>query len=435
MHLFLDSAKSNSFVSLYNSAAIFLFSAVSLVVPSGYSYGPLLLFIGGLLLFHKVRQRFSIDDWLFVGVLFFYFVINSALILHHDLPVRHYDNIIRVILAIPVYFLLIRYPPQEKYFWLGLVVGALGAGVFAVFQIYTSHANIIDNRANGFIHAIQFGDISLLTAGLVFCGGLWHVHENKFYFLITFFASSLLGLAASLLSSSRGGWLAIPLLFLVYYLASDTFLRKKIAWFFVLGGFVFSTSYIILPETNFLKKRVAVTHYEINAYFDKGTDYTSVNSRVMMWQSGLNAFKYKPILGWGDLVAIKSYFPSQWSELNKLDNFNHLHNEYIDALAKKGLVGFTALMALYLIPLYYFIGLMRTRQADVMPFAAAGVVLIVCVMTFGLTQCFLAHNSGTTVFVFYLVIIKAYCRNIVAAREKVDDSAPLISDAIKTPPI
>ena len=59
---------------------------------------------------------------------------------------------------------------------------------------------------------------------------------------------------------------------------------------------------------------------------------------------------------------------------------------------------------------------MRTRQADVMPFAAAGVVLILCVMVFGLTQCFLAHNSGTMAFVFYLVIIKAYCRNIVAAR-------------------
>jgi O-antigen ligase len=75
-------------------------------------------------------------------------------------------------------------------------------------------------------------------------------------------------------------------------------------------------------------------------------------------------------------------------------------------------MGIIVLMALLLVPLKYFLTLVtRTYDQDSVAFAAAGVVLMVCVMVFGLTQTFLAHISGVTIFSFYLVIITAYCRN------------------------
>lgn len=395
----------------------FLFSAISLVVPSGFSYGAALLVLGSFALLY-LRPRFALQrhDWVFILTLAGYVFIYVSLNIYHNLPANAYDKLLRYLLVIPVYFLLISYPSTPNYFWCGVAVGAFGAGIFAIYQVFIKVVWL--QRAYGFLNPIQFGDISLLMAALSVICCLSFFGRYKFLSLILI-VSSIMGLCASLLSGGRGGWLAIPVVIFVVC----KMLKLSIRNFFLLivsFSFVISLGLFLSPNENFLKNRIILIKSEVSEYINNDAyslNNASFGTRVKMWQNGVDAFKSKPILGWGSLTAIKNNYPAEWFELNNYDStLNHLHNEYIDALAKKGLVGFTALMAMYLIPLYYFIGLMRTRQADVMPFAAAGVVLILCVMVFGLTQCFLAHNSGTMVFVFYLVIIKAYCRNIVAAR-------------------
>lgn len=409
--------KENSLMRIFCSFSVFLFSAISLVVPSGFSYGALLLVLGSIVLL-RFRPSFSFQkhDWIFVLTLAGYFFINVLSNLYHGLPANAYDNVSRYLLAIPVYFLLILYNPEKNYFWFGVVFAAISAAIFTVYQKYA----VVGwwGRPVGYMNAIQFGDIALLMASFSLCGCLWFFGKCKnIYFSVLCFFSSLLGLMVSLFSWSRGGWLAIPFVILSLYQSFDIQIRRK--YLFYLPFFLIFTffCYLFLPENNLFKARVLQTDAEVISYI-RGDENKSatVSTRMKMWEVGLDAFKFKPIFGWGDLNVIKQQFSSSWVEINRQGDFNHLHNEYIDALAKKGLVGFAALMAMYLVPLYYFIGLMRTRQADVMPFAAAGVVLILCVMVFGLTQCFLAHNSGTMTFVFYLVIIKAYCRNIVEGR-------------------
>jgi O-antigen ligase len=404
----------NGFVSLYGSFAIFIFSAILLVVPGGYSYGPLLLVIGSLVLCVK-RPNFSLQkhDWIFIGVLATYFFASVLLNFVHGLSSRTYDLPLRYILAVPVYIFLVTYPPKQEYFWYGLILGALGAGAFALVQKYTADASW-DGRASGFLNSIQFGDISILLAAIVLLSVLWLRNRSKNVILLALiFVSSLSGFAASFLSSSRGGWLVLAIIPLIIYASSADRFKKKIGLCVALMCVITATAYILLPDSNPLKSRIVATQHEVDQYIHGVGPFTSVSIRANMWKNGIESFADRPIVGWGSLTAIKQHYAAQWVGLNTQDDFNHLHNEYIDALAKKGIFGFSALMAIYLVPLYYFVSLMRTRQSNVMPFATAGVVLILCVMVFGLTQCFLAHNSGTMVFVFYLVIIKAYCRNIV----------------------
>lgn len=405
-------------MSIFCSFCIFLFSAISLVVPSGFSYGALLLVLGSLVLLRlRPRLFFQRHDWFFVLTLAGYVLVNVLLNVCHGLPANAYDKPLRYLLVIPVYILLIACPPKEYAFWFGVAIAAVSATIFAMYQKYA----VVGwwGRPVGYMNAIQFGNIAFLMASLLLCGALWFLSncKNIYFFLLCAFSSSL-GFVASVFSWSRGGWLAIPFVVFVLYQSFDINIRKKCFFYLSVSLVLTLFSYSFLPDNNLLKARILITEVEV-ASFMHGNESpnTTIGSRMDMWENGIGAFKAQPILGWGSLASIKSNYPTEWLELNNYDpTFNHLHNEYIDALAKKGLVGFTALMAMYLIPLYYFVGLMRTRQADVMPFAAAGVVLILCVMVFGLTQCFLAHNSGTMVFVFYLVIVKAYCRNIVAAR-------------------
>lgn len=85
----------------------------------------------------------------------------------------------------------------------------------------------------------------------------------------------------------------------------------------------------------------------------------------------------------------------------------HLHNEYIDALVKRGAAGLTVLLALYLVPLALFSRRLRDQNSALRPYALAGVLLVVCYLGFGLTQAFLTHNNGVLTLAFMLAILWA----------------------------
>jgi O-antigen ligase len=307
------------------------------------------------------------------------------------------------------------------FFWLGLMFAGLSAGFFAIFQVYFDSSHW--ERASGYMNAIQFGDISFLTASLMLCGVVWatYVLKNK-YVAVLFLVSSLFGFFASFLSLSRGGWIAAPFVLYVLFLVFKPANKKMFLAFGAVGIFMTVALFIVMPQTNPIKVRILETGVDLTNFSqgELNSESTSFYTRVQMWKNGIDAFSERPIVGWGDITAIKNHYPVQWGALNAIDNFNHLHNEYLDALAKHGLVGFIMLMALFLVPLRYFLSLMREGSEESTAFAVAGVILIVCVMVFGLTQTFMAHNSGVTIFAFYLVIIRAYCRNgRLAPNEKV----------------
>jgi len=417
----VDVTKLNRAMKVYVSSMVFLFSAISLITPSGYSYGPVLLLLGSFVLLLNLKSlHLTRHDWIFILVIGAYVGINFILIIFHNLPISSFDKLVRYLFAIPVYLLLIAYKPYENYLWNGLIVGALGAAVMAVAQQFGFFNQAAwPNRSSGFLNPIQFGDVSLLIGLLLFPFFLQGHSKDPKAKLFIFFPC-LMGFFASFLSLSRGGWVAVPFVLAVTHKNLSYRVKKLLFICFALSSLVFITAMFFLPKSNSFKDRVIYTETEIIKIFSSDRSeqktYTSISSRMKMWENGFMAFTSQPIFGWGDLKAIKLNFPSQWQELNQIDDFNHLHNEYIDALAKKGIIGFFALMMLYLQPLYYFMVLMRSRQLDILPYATAGTVLIISVMVFGLTQCFLAHNSGTTIFIFYLVIIKAYCRNVVESR-------------------
>ncbi len=424
--LFLKSDSAISYPALLNGLAIFIFSVLSLVIPSGYSYGPALLVLGSLNLIIKYNLiKLDRQDRIFISVLLLYFFVHVCLNITFSLPARSYDGLLRFLLVIPVYLFLTSYPPRSVFFWFGLMFGVLGAGFFAIFQIYFD--SVHRERASGHINAIQFGDISFLMASLMLCGVAWAIYilKNK-YVAFLFLLSSLFGFCASFLSLSRGGWIAIPLVLYVVFLTLRPATKKTFLASALLGFFLALVALIALPHTNPIKERILETGADLTSLSqgELNSESTSFYTRMQMWKNGIDAFSKSPIIGWGDITAIKNNSPDQWRALDAVDNFNHLHNEYLDALAKHGLVGFIALMALFLIPLKYFLNLMQRGNEEATIFAAAGVVLILCVMVFGLTQTFMAHNSGTTIFAFYLIIIRAYTKRFALLGHDKISTAP-----------
>jgi len=69
----------------FTSFAVFLYSAISLVIPSGYSVGAGLLVLGSLVLLKKRDLTLSRDDLRLMAVFFFYFLVSICMnVLHAE---------------------------------------------------------------------------------------------------------------------------------------------------------------------------------------------------------------------------------------------------------------------------------------------------------------------------------------------------------------
>jgi O-antigen ligase len=118
----------------YTSLAVFLYSAISLIVPSGFSVGAGMLVLGCLVLLKKRDVPLSGEDKLVMAVFAFYFLVAVAMNLLHGEIIKEYDQPLRFLLAIPAVLVLRAYPPSPAMFWSGLVVGGILAGLFTGWQ-------------------------------------------------------------------------------------------------------------------------------------------------------------------------------------------------------------------------------------------------------------------------------------------------------------
>ncbi|MED5459022.1 MAG: ligase, partial [Pseudomonadota bacterium] len=210
-------------LSHVTSLAVFLMGALALVVPSGYSVGPVLLLLASTALLFKRFKCFKCfkcssfvllpqDRWIIVALVAYGLVVGvmSAV----ELGSRGFDRPLRFLLAIPVLLLILRYPPRLSWLWGGVALGAIGAGSLALWLKLVEGVA----RASGFLHAIQFGNLSMLMGVLCFAGLGWAVVQRQRHAWVSLLLlGALLGMLGSLMSGSRGGWVGLPVVGYVLY--------------------------------------------------------------------------------------------------------------------------------------------------------------------------------------------------------------------------
>lgn len=266
------------------------------------------------------------------------------------------------------------------------------------------------------MNAIQFGDLCMLLGTLSIAGVIWAYKTKRKYWVILLSFSVCMGLAGSLLSGTRGGWLVLPFIsFVLYFLYC-----KKSRRCFLFGGiglvFLLLAGLYLAPQAG-MQLRVNAAISDLQHYFDGTEVNTPVGTRLEMWRVGLILIAEHPLFGWGDVRYIRPMTEliadnNLRYEVSQLD---HVHNDMLDAFIKRGIVGLLALWLVYSLPFIIFWKKARasinSNNYNLEAFSVAGIILVVCTFTFGLSQTFFIHNSGTTVYAFYLVVIWAYLRN------------------------
>ncbi len=207
-------------------------------------------------------------------------------------------------------------------------------------------------------------------------------------------------------TGSRGAWPAILLLFFLQFaLLNISGLRKTliaILCIVIVGLSVFS-----IPS---VKQRVDLTLHEVKTYYENGNRASSMGYRLDFWRIAMNSFRESPFTGVSyqrraeQMEEYVKNFPQSYTIGN--DGRSSAHNEMMNAMAKRGLLGVIAILLLYLVPLRYFVARI-TRVPDTLSrhLAIAGSSCILVMIVCGLTEAPLMNVRVGTTFGFILICL------------------------------
>lgn len=397
--------------------ASFLLPALTLALPSGYAYGIVLLVLCTVVTAPLwLRQPMSSMSarWLLLV-----FVVMGAVWLYGgDLTkgwgiVNKPSRYLLAALCVPFVF---AFPPRGNALLLGIAVGAAAGGLRALFDVHVQGYDRawIDSatRSSG---AIQYGNLSGLF-GLM-CWVQWVVFLDRWRWQqqLLMAVCALLGLLGSLLSQTRGGWLALVLCMLPL-----TWLLMRYLWGrrMLVGGAGLLVLVLLLCwyQAPQLEQRWELAQSEISRYMEDGKAETSVGQRLDHWRLAWSMGLDRPLGGWGEAGYQKEKQRRVAAGLAHpiVLEFGHAHNEWLDMFAKRGLLGLGGLLAFYAVPLALFWPLRARVQGpdglierQALCLRLVGVLLPLGYLGFGLTQVFLAHFNGNMVYLFMVLVTLA----------------------------
>lgn len=395
------------------TAIVFFMYSLMLSIPNGYSVGPvfLLLLSPSVFFIKKENTLKSINKFDVILILSFvvYFIVLLSEVLWFNLKFREIDKPVRFLFSVPIFFLLLKYPPSLSWLWRGIIIGAVSAGILSIYQKLWLH----HDRANGFIYPIQFGDLSMLLGVLCLTGIAWGRDQIQYrLWIIAFSSGAALGVCASLLSGSRGGWIGLPIIIFILIKNYVKFLSWRQWIGVIVAGAILFLSIVAIPETGVL---VRIHHIYIDIYkYYHGDSFTSLGARFDLWRMANYMFGHRPIFGYGsyEFIEMRDMIVSKFGYGQTVieQDLQSAHNEILDAAAKRGSIGVLALLCIYLIPLSLFSKYRYSKDMTTRSLALAGSMVPICFIDFGMSQVLFTHNDAVMFYPYTVCIFWACLR-------------------------
>jgi O-antigen ligase len=399
-------------VSILASLGLMVFLAASLSVPGGYSIGTAVIAIAGLVFLAKrLFDRAPLIQPTLAGKLplvFMAFALAGAAIsLWQQAPAGYYEMYIPFLWAPLIFLAVLDGRVDRRFIWLGCL---LGAGLACAITLYQSF-HLGAERPSGFLTSpIFFGNNALLLG----CVALAGRHDPPFnlrrpVWLALAYAGFLLGLAASLMTLSKGGWPLAPLV-LAWVVVEDFWRasrRERLSLILVVVTFV---ALLPLMPINSTLERINNAATGAKEWFRTGKMVEgSVSPRLELWKLGLTIWPEKPWLGHtreGVTQRIEQNFAHK-DVANGLGGFGALHSEPIQLLAEKGLAGLLSWVLMYAASgVVFWRAYLRPEPVRKM-LGQAGLITLAGSFVFGLSDTYLIWNVNRQIFVFFVMTMAA----------------------------
>ena len=173
--------------------------------------------------------------------------------------------------------------------------------------------------------------------------------EKPIYLII----STLISFLTLFIAESKAGQLSalIVIIFLGFKLIPSKFKNIAILSSLIL---IFTFGYIAKDSKRFSFFVKNIEHYsQIKAHPEKIKESTAL--RILAWSASIDVIKSNPVLGVGsgDIKDELSKVYAERSYNKPLEMHMNSHNQYLETFVGQGILGFTVLLLMFLLPLFY----------------------------------------------------------------------------------
>ena len=328
-------------------------------------------------------------------VLAFFFSIVMSVILSEN-PVQGIDRIgsnIHFLVAPFVAYGLYKSNVDLKHIVLAIKLSVIVGTVYAIY-LGAGRAEVGSDSPTifGFI-MVFFGFIAIID--------IWtQSNKEKLFSIFIFF----LAVYSVLLSGTRIAFvITIALFFSVMFIWSIRgYLTQKRLLLIVT---VLTVITAVSMNNKSFNDRIDIAFNEFKTFSTDKDAHGSVDLRLTMWSGGFEAFKQQPIIGYGyqntGLVASRDVYGRNAKEFIKGQKM--LHNDYINSLVGFGILGLLVLLALLFFPLTLFFKRLKADKDYTQN--AIGVLFIIALSVFAITDSIYSHNVMRSFVVFFLGVL------------------------------
>jgi O-antigen ligase len=401
-------------VQIWTGSLAFLFPFLSLVTLFGVSLGSFLFLITALISFKPCRDALARHwphvRWVVLAfLLHFLFVLGCALV--RGANMNSVEKPARMFFAVAALAAVLAARPPRRMLWWGVIAGAVAALPFVAWQ----RIALGIDRPGGLINAITFGDLSLLLALLSVTAAIDMRDEPRHASLAGL--GAIAGLAASLLTGSRGGWVALAVAGLLFLVHARALGSGRVRALLAAGAALVLAAWFV-PATG-MQARFDEGVTDIRTWIDGGNVNTRVGTRLELWKGASMLIAERPLLG-RDFEACRTRL-AEFAREGRLDPvvlpLPHLHNDGLQELAKGGVVGFALWAAILAAPLMFFLRELRAGMGGPQFAAAlAGVLVVTSYVSFGLTEVIFWSMKGSLFYALMVFLLMGFCLN---AKEKI----------------
>lgn len=405
--------------------SVFLYLSSMVLVPSLYNIVPGFLLVMSFLGFRyrKIIRVMDGNDWWFVSLFASYFLCFVVLVLWHGDNISGLDRPSRFLAAAIILTLILRIRVAPLAIFAGGAIGGIGVGSFALYQALVNGAS----RVTSFDNPIYFGNGALVLALVAFCGLIYGVQKRSWnrggtLLCAVGFAGAI---PALLLSGTRGGWIAVPVVFMVFVWAYRRYVlghpRVLAASLVALVAFC-----SVALSVDIVSNRIDVAVEQTRDYFENDEyEHTSVGARLEMWRAGWLMLLEHPVDGVG--VSDENFDQALQALVDdgrvdeRILTFRHLHNQFVDHAAKGGLVALLALLVVFLGPFFLFWRYIGSDSPLIKVNAVLGATFVLSFMVFCFTQGMFSRNIGVMMYVIVPVLAWSVIRHAEADDRKTHD--------------
>lgn len=386
--------------------------AASLSLPGGYQLGAAIFVVMGLFrLWQRLLAHEPLQEPTLAGKLPLFlvgFAIVGALVsFWHSEPSGHYELFIPFLWAPLIFLAVLDGQIDRRYVWIGCLFGAALACMIAVYQSIW----IGVERPSGFLNSpIFFGNNALLLGSVALAGR----HDPPFnlkrsVWLALAYGGFLLGVTASLMTLSKGGWL-FAFLILAWVVIEDLRRSAKQQWRLLFLIIMACAVLLALLPANRILDRINTASVGTIEWFRTGKIVeVSVAPRLELWKLGVMIWPEKPWLGHSrEGVTVKIQENAfLGGEYPGLADIGALHSEAIQLLAEKGLVGLLVWLLMYVSSVVVFWCAYFNSEPVEKMLGQAGLFILAGSFVFGLSDTYLMWNVNRQTFVFLVMTIVA----------------------------